>query len=366
MQKQTFQAPTFSPNKKGEFGQTVRKRVNEYFKTNNISRTGDYRAWIKIAVIPMLFLVPFIIILFNSESSNLILLYGLWLLMGLGLAGMGLSIMHDACHGSLSKNKKVNNFIGQAVLNLVAGSSINWKIQHNVLHHSYTNIDGYDEDISPLGLMRLSPNQPKKSIYRYQAFYAWFFYGLMTFTWATFKDFSQLPRFNKMGLLKMQGKSYQKEFTALIIRKIAYFIVFLALPIYMIDIPWYHIILGWFSMHFLTGLILGIIFQCAHITPTTSYPPINSDHELENDMSTHQMLTTANFANNNKLLSWFIGGLNFQIEHHLFPNICHIHHPAIATIVKETALEFGIPYHNTPSFRAALIGHAKFLNVLGK
>ncbi len=366
MEKTSFQAPKFASNPKSGFGSTVRKRVNDYFKTNNKSKTGDYRIWIKVFAMPLLYLAPFIILLLYGTSFNLFIFYGLWLLMGIGIAGMGLGVMHDACHGSLSKSKKVNNFIGQATLNFVAGSTINWKIQHNVLHHSYTNIDGYDEDISPSGVMRFSPNQPLKPFFRYQAYYAWFFYGLMTFIWVTFKDFGQLPRFNRMGLLKAQGKSYRKELTALIFRKIIYFTVFLFLPLYLIELPWYYIVSGWFFMHFLAGLILGVIFQCAHVIPSTSYPTLNDDKELENDAATHQMLTTANFANNNRLLSWFVGGLNFQIEHHLFPNICHIHYKAIAKIVKQTAAEFNLPYHNTPSFREALAGHAKFLDELGK
>ena len=286
--------------------------------------------------------------------------------MGVAIAGMGLGIMHDACHGSLSKNKKLNDFVGQATLNFIAGSSINWKIQHNVLHHSFTNVDGYDEDISPSGVMRFSPNQERKGFFRYQAYYAWFFYGLMTFIWATFKDFDQLKRFQKMGLIKQQGKSYTIEMRNLILRKVIYYSLFMVLPLVVIKLPWYHIVLGWLAMHFLAGLTLGVIFQCAHVMPETSYPAMNENNELENDVATHQMLTTANFANDNTVLSWYAGGLNFQIEHHLFPNICHVHYKDISKIVKKTAEEFGIPYHYTPKFSAALAGHARFLNELGR
>ena len=187
------------------FGNTVRKRVQEYFKTNEISKTGDYRIWIKVILLPMLYLVPFGILLSNQFSGNLWIFYGLWIVMGTGLAGCGLGIMHDSCHGAISKSRLVNNFIGAAILNLAGGSAINWKIQHNVLHHSYTNIDGYDEDIDPAGIMRFSPHQPKKPFYKFQVIYAWFLYGLMTFFWATFKDFAQLKRYKQKDLLKSQG-----------------------------------------------------------------------------------------------------------------------------------------------------------------
>lgn len=366
MQNSTFKAPRFSTHEKDGFGPTVKKRVNEYFRTNKLAKTGDYRIWSKMIILPLLYLIPFALLLTLDLTNNLILFYGLWLLMGVSIAGMGLGIMHDACHGSLTKSKKLNDFIGQATLNFIAGSTINWKIQHNVLHHSYTNVDGFDEDISPSGAMRFSPNQPVKPFFKYQAYYAWFLYGLMTFIWATFKDFSQLFRYNKMGLIKMQGKNLKQEFINLIIRKVLYFSAFIALPIMLLDIPWYHIVTGWFCMHFLAGLLLGVIFQCAHTISETDFPQVDESNKLQHDVATHQLLTTANFANNNRILSWFAGGLNFQIEHHLFPNVCHIHHPAISKIVQQTAKEFGLPYHNTPTFRAALVGHAKFLNELGK
>lgn len=366
MQAGTFQAPRFSKHAKDGFGPTVRKRVNDYFQSKNISKTGDYRIWLKIAIMPLFFIGPFVMLLLYGDQMPLWSYYGLWLLMGFSIAGMGLGIMHDAVHGSLSNNKKLNEFVGQATLNFIAGSTINWKIQHNVLHHSFTNVDGYDEDISPSGVMRFSPNQEHKGFFRYQAYYAWFLYGLMTFIWATFKDFGQLNRFHKMGLLKQQGKNYNKEMRNLIIRKIIYYAVFMALPIYLIGLPWYHVVLGWLAMHFVAGITLGTIFQCAHVIPETSYPSLDENNTLENDVATHQMLTTANFANNNKLLSWYAGGLNFQIEHHLFPNICHVHHKDISKIVRKTAEEFGIPYHYTSKFSSALAGHARFLNDLGK
>ena len=366
MAELSYNPPRFSSHNREDFGPTLRKRVNAHFKSNNISKTGDYRIWIKVILLPLFYLIPFVIIITNSFSNHLLPFYSLWLLMGLALAGCGLSVMHDACHGSLSRSKKVNNFIGASILNFAAGSSINWKIQHNVLHHSFTNIEGHDEDISPSGVMRFSPNQPKKKAFRFQAFYAWFFYGLMTFLWATSKDFSQLFRFKKMGLIESQGKSFSKELMLLIIRKVIYYAVFLVLPTLLLDVAWYHVIMGWFAMHFLAGLILAIIFQCAHVVPSTEFPLPNDDNRIENDPAAHQLMTTANFANNNRTLSWFVGGLNYQIEHHLFPNICHVHHRDISKIVKETAGEFGLPYHSTPAFSIALADHVKFLNRLGR
>ncbi len=366
MAEAIFTPIRFIPNKDIDFGVTVKKRVSEYFKSKNLSRSGDYRIWTKVFVMPMFLLVPFGFLLANAFADNLLVFYGLWLVMGFGLCGCGTAIMHDACHGALSKNKSVNDFLGELVWFLAGGSAVNWKIQHNVLHHSYTNIDGYDEDIDPSGIMRFSPHQPVKAIHRFQAYYAWAFYGMMTISWATYRGFMQLSRYNKRGLLKAQGTTIGKEFIKMIIVKILYYSLFIALPIVLLDVAWWHVVLGWFSMHYVAGLFLGCIFQPAHVVPSSEFPLADKDHTVTGDRLKYQLLTTADFAPNNSMLTWYIGGLNFQIEHHLFPSMCHVHHKQISKIVKKTAQEFGLPYYSKPTYLKALVSHAKMLHKLRK
>jgi len=365
MSTSNFNPVKFTPSDKDSFSKILNKRVNEYFNTNKIAKTGDYRIWIKVIVMPLLYLIPFSLILSNLFTHNFLIYYGLWVLMGVGLAGCGLGIMHDACHGAISKNKAINNLIG-FVINLAGGYALNWKIQHNVLHHSYTNIANYDEDIDTSGIMRFSPHQPLKPFFKYQVFYAWFFYGLMTFFWATFKDFDQLFRYKKKDLLKTQKAKFETELIKMIFLKCIYYTLFIVLPILLVELSWIHVLLGWFFMHFTAGLILGCIFQSAHVVPSSEYPLPDENNVIHNELANHQMLTTANFAPNNKILSWYIGGLNYQIEHHLFPTMSHVHHREVSKIVRSTALEFGLPYHSQPTFLNALNNHAKMLSSLSK
>ena len=361
----TFKAVRFEPQGDRDFGVAVRKRVAEYFKDKGVLRTGDYRVWIKVIIMPLLYLIPFAIILSGVFSHMLPVFYALWIIMGIGIGGCGLGIMHDANHGALSQNKKVNHIVG-LVLDLAGGFAFNWKIQHNVLHHSFTNVDGYDEDIDPGGAMRFSPHQPLRPAYRYQVFYAWFLYGLMTFSWVIFKDFKQLVRYNKRGLIKPQGTTFGKELTKLIIQKTLYYSYILVLPIVILDVPWWHIVLAWFLMHFTAGLILGLVFQPAHVVPTSEFPLPDKNNIVAGDHAKYQMLTTANFAPTNRILSWYIGGLNYQIEHHLFPTMCHVHHREVSKIVKATALEFGLPYNSAPTFFGAIADHWRMLYKLSK
>jgi linoleoyl-CoA desaturase len=250
----------------------------------------------------------------------------------------------------------------------IGGSSLNWQLQHNNLHHTFTNIEGHDEDIAPLGFLRFSPHAEHKKIHKYQFLYAWFFYGLMTLMWALTKDFSQLRRYNKMGLLPGMHITFKKAFIKLLLSKIFYLGYMLVIPMLVIDLPWWQILIGFTAMHFTCGLALALIFQPAHVVEMTEYPtPVTADSlAMEDDWASHQMKTTANFAPKSWLFSWFVGGLNFQIEHHLFPNICHVHYKKIAPIIKETAKEFNLPYHSKTTFVGAVVSHAKLLYQLGK
>lgn len=352
-------------NANRQFYMTLKKRVDEYFKTNNISKFGNSSMVIKSIAMFIFFLGPYAVLMSNVFTNGYIQL-GLWILMGIGMSGVGLSIMHDANHGSYSKNHKINKLMSFS-MTLIGGSSLNWQLQHNNLHHTFTNIEGHDEDIAPLGFLRFSPHAEYKKIHKFQFLYAWFFYGLMTLMWAFTKDFAQLIRYNKMGLLKGHNTTFKAELFKLSIHKFIYLGYNLVLPLIFINAPWWQVLLGFFAMHFTCGLILALIFQPAHVVEETEFPtPVGESNQMEDDWASHQMKTTANFAPKNWLLSWFVGGLNYQVEHHLFPNICHVHYKKIAPIVKETAKEFNLPYHSKPTFIGALVSHAKLLYQLGR
>lgn len=344
------------------FFNELRSRVNSYFRDNNISKYGNLNMKLKTAFMLSLLFIPFALILTNIVSTPWIV-YAMWTLMGFGTAGIGLSIMHDANHGAYSKSEWVNKTLGY-LFNLIGSYHVNWKIQHNVLHHSFTNVDGYDEDIDT-PVMRFTPNQERKSIHKFQAYYASFFYSIMTLNWIVNKDFKQLKRYADDDLLKDQGLTFGSALTTTILIKVGYFSLMVGLPMFLSPLVWWHTLLGFFLMHGVIGLTLAFIFQTAHVIEETSFPTLDDENNLENNWAIHQMRTTANFANKSRIFSWFIGGLNYQIEHHLFPNICHVHYRKISKIVKETAQEFNVPYHQHKTFLGALKSHFSLLNQLG-
>lgn len=345
-----------------EFYKTLQKRVRNHFKENNISKYGNYKMVLKTIFMLTLYLVPFMLIITVLENPWLIFLA--WVIMGFGISGIGLSIMHDANHGAYSKKKWVNRMLGQ-VLALAGGHDAMWRIQHNVLHHTYTNVTGMDEDIDPGGLLRFSPHDQRKKIHKYQHIYAWLLYGLMTILWITVKDFQAVIRYRKMGLTQTQSSSYGKLLSSIILTKVVYYSVFLVLPLIFSPVSWYFTLLGFITMHYMTGIILGCIFQPAHVVTTSDYPMPDESGNIKADWAVNQLANTANFAPKSKFFSWFVGGLNFQVEHHLFPNICHVHYKKISKIVKKTAEEFNLPYNSKETFWGALVDHGKMLRKLG-
>jgi linoleoyl-CoA desaturase len=361
----TTTVPKFN-NTNRQFYSELKKRVDTYFKENNVSKNGNLNMYLKTIFMFGAYFLPYFLILFNVTESRLT-----WLLlsfvMGLAMSGVGLCVMHDANHGSYSKHPWVNKLIGFVSLNLIGGFSINWQIQHNVIHHTFTNVHEHDEDIAPPGFMRFEPHAKRKWIHRLQFVYAWFFYGLMTIMWATTKDFRQLNRYNKKGLLKNFNTTFRKELWILIASKVLY-ISYMLLPYFFVPGLSF---LGWLTgfavMHYTAGLVLAMIFQPAHVVAETEFPvPNQNTGNLENTWAEHQMRTTMNFANGDPVFSWLVGGLNFQVEHHLFPNICHVHYPRISQIVQNTAREFNVPYHSKRTFVGALWSHELMLWKLGR
>lgn len=346
-----------------DFVTELRRRVDNYFESNNKSKFGNIHVMWKVIFMLSVYFTPLILVI-TGVITNFWICMLMYVIMGLGLSGIGLSIMHDANHGSMSKYNWMNKILGSS-LYLVGASSAAWKIQHNVLHHSFTNIHGMDEDIETVGMLRFSPHTSKKGIHKVQAFYAILFYSLMTLYWVTAKDFVQLSGYKKRNLFQRIGVNVTTEYFWTIVSKIIYVGYIFVLPIMFSSLLWWQVLLGFVILHLVAGVTLALIFQSAHVLEETSFPLPDDKGNLENVWAVHQLYTTANFATSNPILSWLIGGLNFQVEHHLFPDVCHVHYKKISKIVKKTAKDYGLPYHEHKTFAQAIASHFRFLNKMG-
>ena len=348
---------------KTRFFDTLKERVDLYFVENNISQHANATMVFKTIFMLSLYFVPFALIL-----SGVLGLAGMWicsLIMGLGLAGIGMSVMHDANHGAYSSNAFMNKVVSFS-LTIVGGDNKNWKTQHNILHHTYTNIHEYDRDIDNKVIMRFAPTGKYYTIQRFQVAYVFVFYAIMTLYWTTVKDFIQHFEFIKQGHNRESKKDQAKNLARLIIWKIIYIGYIIVLPMVLLDLSFLQVFIGFISLHAVAGLILSVIFQLAHVVEETTFPTPDAKGNIENEWAIHQLETTADFSKNNPLITFYVGGLNYQAIHHLFPRICHVHYPAIAPIVEQTAKEFGVPYLYNESFGKAFASHIRILSKLGK
>lgn len=290
-------------------------------------------------------------------------MFGMALLLGICSALIGFNICHDAIHGSFSANTNVNK-IFSFVFNLIGASPYVWNITHNVVHHTYTNIPGHDEDIEVApGLIRLAEEDKVTKIQRFQHLYAFALYSLASLSWVFRKDYIKF--FKKKIGHHPTANHPKREYFNLFFYKALYYFLFIGLPLLTLDITWWQFLIGFLGLHLAEGLVMGLVFQLAHVVEGTEFPLPNEEGNIEEAWANHQMRTTANFATKSKLAGFLLGGLNQQIEHHLFPKVCHIHYPAISDIIKQTAQEFNLPYIESPSFFAALQSHYRMLKKFG-
>lgn len=345
-----------------QFAAAVRKNVSNYFKEKGISTKGDSRMVVKAILLLSIYIAPFIILLTVSMGPGVAAL--LTILMGIGEAGIGMSVMHDAGHSAFSNKQWVNSLFSRTMF-LLGSNTFNWKVQHNILHHTFTNIYGYDQDIETKAVLRLCEHAPAKKFHRFQHLYAYPFYGLMTLS-KLITDIAQLREFNRSGITREQGRKPSVEIIKLIATKVVYFSLLIGLPLWLTDFRWWQVLVGFCILHVTAGMIMSTIFQMAHVVEGAQQPLPDDNGQIKNEWVVHELLTTADFARNNLFLNWYVGGLNFQIEHHLFPNTCHIHYRKIAPLVEQTAREFGITYNLKPTFFGAFISHVKRLKTLGR
>jgi linoleoyl-CoA desaturase len=352
---------SFSKTEEVDFYTAVNKKVEHFFSSGKLSKKANGLMVFKILFYSIVYISTYLILIIAHTSAPVQFL--LWTMLGLFTAFIGLNISHDASHGSLSANRSVNRILGYS-FNVIGGNCYVWNIMHNIVHHTYTNIEGHDEDIQQIPLLRMSPHQKLRKVHRYQYWYAFFFYSLSSLSWVFIKDY---VKFFKKEIGNYSNKTHPRiQYFILFLSKAVYYTLFLVIPLVFIHASWWQILLGFVLMHLVEGLTLAIIFMLAHVVEETDFPLPNNTGTIKNTWAVHQLYTTANFGRNNGLLGFLCGGLNFQIEHHLYPRICHVHYRQISSIVKETAESYNLRYNDNASFFSAVGSHIRLLKTLGR
>jgi linoleoyl-CoA desaturase len=351
--------PKFS-NTGQSFHTELKKRISEYFEQVGKSTTGDFSLFVKAIVLVIGFLFVYIHLVFFTPMAAIALVE--CVILGGLTAAIGFNVMHDGAHGSFSKYKWVNDLAALS-LNFLGANNFMWKTKHNVIHHAYTNVDGIDDDIDAKPFLRLCETQKFYKMHRYQHLYFWLAYSLLYMYWIFVTDYKKyfLKRVGSVPLKKMSRTDHLSFWSF----KILHAFLFIVLPIYTVGFSSW--IIGFLAYGLFSGFVLSIVFQLAHTVEDTQFPvAIQPANKLEDEWAIHQLKTTANFATRNKFICWWVGGLNFQIEHHLFPKISHVHYPAISRIIKKACQDYNVPYIEYPKMRLAVMSHVSHLRHLGK
>lgn len=342
------------------FHAELKKRISNYFEEVGASQTGNYQLFLKAIVLMIGFVAVYVHLVFFTPNVFFQVVESI--ILGILVAAIGFNVMHDGAHGSFSKYKWVN-VIAAFSLNILGGNSFMWNVKHNVIHHAYTNVDGLDDDIDIQPWMRMSSTQRRLKMHKYQHLYFWLLYSLLYVLWIFVLDYQKYFK-GKIGSMPLK-KMTLNDHLIFWGFKLFHLFLFVGLPIYMVGFTSWLISFLIFTL--VAGFVLSIVFQLAHTVEHTAFPvPDVETNKLDDEWAVHQLKTTANFATNNKLVSWFVGGLNFQIEHHLFPKISHIHYPAISKIIKQACQEYGIAYIEYPRVRYAVASHVAFLKQMGR
>lgn len=351
----------FAKDNQGFYSE-VNEKVNQYFKENNLSKHANaYMVFKSVFSYAVLFSSYFALIWggFNVWINDL-----LWIAIGLSSVFIAVNVGHDAIHGSYSSKKWVNRLLSVFSFNLVGANAYVWSITHNIVHHTYTNIDGADDDLESVPILRLCPEQKWKPIMKAQHIYAFFLFTLGTLSWVFKKDYS---KFFRKEIGNYENKRHPaKEYFSLFFYKFLYYFIFIAIPIYMINMPWYVTFGGFVLGHLFEGFVIAITFMLAHVVEGLDFPVPDENGDIKENWAIHQMHTTADFARGSVLVGFLTGGLNYQVEHHLFPKICHVHYPQISKIVEQVAKKHNVPFHSNPTFFSALASHARLLKKLGQ
>ncbi|HEY4186211.1 MAG TPA: acyl-CoA desaturase [Polyangia bacterium] len=341
------------------FFRELKRRVDAYFDGTGLRRRDNPQMYLKTAVILTWCAASYGLLVFAAATWWQAV--PLALSLALASTAIGFSVQHDGNHGAYSRSRIVNGLMG-GTLDVMGASSYVWHWKHNIFHHTYTNLSGADEDIN-VGLFgRLSPVQPHRGIYRLQQFYLFGLYGFMTMKWQLFDDFKNIgqgriaenrfPRPRRWGLFGLVGG------------KVIFAGWAFVLPMFFH--AWWKVLLFYGGTAFIGAVVTSVVFQLAHCVETSTFPAVPASGKVSNTWAIHQVETTVNFSPRNRWLTWYLGGLNYQIEHHLFPKICHVHYPKLSRIVEAVCNEHGVRYNAYGTLLPAMSSHWRWLREMGR
>lgn len=342
------------------FHREVNQRVHRYLRYTGRRPRDVPRMYFKTATILFWTAASYAMLVFWAPNIWFAVLLGVSLAMA--VTAIGFNIQHDGGHRGYSSSPMVNRWMART-LDLCGGSSFVWDHKHNSLHHTYANVDGHDDDIDVGWLGRLAPQQRRLFFHRVQHYYMWFLYAFLPLKWHLVDDFVHVAQ-GRIGSHRF-ARPRGMDLAVFIGGKVVFFALVLGLP--SLFHPFWVVLLFYVGVSCFQGVVLSVTFQLAHVVEGTAFPtPEDATGRLPSHWAVHQVQTTANFAPDNPIVTWYVGGLNHQIEHHLFPRICHLHYPRLARIVERACRRHGLEYQCHPTVASGIASHFRWLRTMGR
>jgi linoleoyl-CoA desaturase len=341
------------------FHAELKRRVHEHLRASGRSAHGGGSMVLKTVIILSWFAASYALLVFAAVTWWQGALLSLSL--AFATAGTGFAIQHDANHGAYSSRRSVNRLMG-FTLDLLGASSYLWHWKHNIFHHTYTNIEGADHDLDAKPFGRLAPDQTRYRAHRFQHLYMWGLYGFMLPKWHLVDDFQNAleARIDDNRIPRPRGWTLVQ----MLVGKAAFFAWALVIPMFFHR--WWIVLLFYGVTAFLVGLLLAVVFQLAHCIEEADFPHLpEGSSRVSDGWAKHQVQTTVDFARDNRALTWYLGGLNYQVEHHLFPKLCHLNYPHICRVVEDVCVQYGVRYVAHERMSGALSSHWRWLRRMG-
>lgn len=335
----------------------LKRLVNEYLRQSPIDAVGPTQIYIKGAILVGSWILTYILLMMYGPSHAIIgaLLLGVLFVLTCGLE---FSIMHDASHQAFSTNKMVNAVALNFTLGVIGGCPMSWHEEHVVSHHGHTNVLGSDPDVYAAHVLRLHPDDKSHWWHRWQHLYAIPLYSFMWLHWF-FLDIRNAV----LNTYELKGKRYWLFWVLIVWGWIPHLVLGLVIPYIFFQNMWV-VGIGYAALFMLVSITMAMTFVLAHVSDGRIF--FETIKDKRKDWAVHQLETTMDFSVDNRFLNWLLGGLNFQVEHHIFPGLCHLHYPEIQKIVKQYCLENGIPYHESKTVIGAVWRHLVHLKTLSK
>lgn len=337
-------------------------RVDAYFARTGRDRRDDPRMYAKVAFFLVGWACCWALLTFYAETWRSAV--PLTILLGIFVAGIGMNVMHDANHGALSRHRLVNRAFGWTN-DMLGASAYVWTTKHNVVHHTFTNVEGVDDDLEVGALARMSPAQRWYPWHRAQHLYMWLLYGFLLVKWVFFDDYANLAtaRVGSHRLPKMKTS----DVVLFVLGKVTYLAWNIAIPLTRHSPGW--VVATWLGSSLVGSIVLAVTFQLAHCVEETAMFEAQRDARgranLPLGFFEHQVATTMDFGRGNALVTFLVGGLNYQTVHHLVPRVSHVHYPALSRELEAFCREHGVRY-TVQSTWGALRSHFRFLRSLGE